>query len=224
MKTNYRNVCLLVVLMTFSNFEMQTNKIVKYLPLGDSYTICTGANEDESWPKILTEHLNKANFKTTLLANPARNGYTTGQLIDRELPIFKTLKPDFVTLLIGVNDWVQEVPIQKFEANLKYILNEIEKVITNKKIILITIPDFGVTPTGKMYGGGRNIEKGISEFNDLIKKEAKQRGLPLVDLFELSQKMGQDATLVAKDGLHPSAKEYAIWETLILPKAIKALE
>jgi hypothetical protein len=66
MKTNYRNVFLLVVLITFSNFEMQTNKIVKYLPLGDSYTICTGANEDESWPKILTEHLNKANFKKIL--------------------------------------------------------------------------------------------------------------------------------------------------------------
>jgi lysophospholipase L1-like esterase len=36
--------------------------------------------------------------------------------------------------------------------------------------------------------------------------------------------MKDDATLVANDGLHPSAKEYAEWEKLILPAATKLLK
>jgi acyl-CoA thioesterase I len=89
------------------------------------------------------------------------------------------------------------------------------------KIILITIPDFGVTPEGKNYGSGRNISDGISEFNALIKEEAKKRKLPVVDIFDISKNMKNDNSLVAKDGLHPSAKEYAVWETMILPEAVK---
>jgi len=36
--------------------------------------------------------------------------------------------------------------------------------------------------------------------------------------------MGKDNSLVAADGLHPSAKEYAIWETLIYPVALNLLK
>lgn len=204
---------------------MQNNKTVNYLPLGDSYTICTGAAEKESWPVILTKHLNEAGIKTILQDNPARNGYSTQNLIDNELPVFKKLKPDFVTLLIGVNDWVRGVSATEFKKNFVFILFEVQKQLADKnKIIVITIPDFGVTPEGKNYGGGRNISKGISEFNTIIKSEAKKRNLAVVDIFDVSQKMKDDNSLVAKDGLHPSAKEYAVWETMILPAAKKVLK
>lgn len=204
---------------------MQNNKTVNYLPLGDSYTICTGAAEKESWPVKLTKHLNEAGIKTILQDNPARNGYSTQNLIDNELPVFKKLKPDFVTLLIGVNDWVRGVSATEFKKNFVFILDEVQKQLVDKnKIIVITIPDFGVTPEGKNYGGGRNISKGISEFNTIIKSEAKKRNLAVVDIFDVSQKMKDDNSLVAKDGLHPSAKEYAVWETMILPAAQKVLK
>jgi lysophospholipase L1-like esterase len=36
--------------------------------------------------------------------------------------------------------------------------------------------------------------------------------------------MKDDNSLVAADGLHPSAKEYAVWETMILPEAVKMLK
>jgi lysophospholipase L1-like esterase len=200
-------------------------KEVNYLPLGDSYTICTGATEKESWPVLLTQHLNEDKIKTTLLENPARNGYSTQNLIDRELPLVKKLKPNFVTLLIGVNDWVREVPENTFKNNFIFILDELQKELPDKsKIVLITIPDFGVTPQGKLYGGGRDISEGISAFNSIIKAEGKKRGLPVVDVFAVSKKMKEDNSLVAADGLHPSAKEYAVWEALILPEAKKLLK
>ena len=46
----------------------------------------------------------------------------------------------------------------------------------------------------------------------------------VVDIFELSKKVKNDPSLVAEDGLHPSAKEYAEWEKLILPAALDLLK
>jgi acyl-CoA thioesterase-1 len=120
---------------------------------------------------------------------------------------------------------VQERPKAEFEKNYLLIVDEVQKNLSDKgKLILITIPDFGVTETGKLYSGGRDISKGIAEFNDFIIQTAKARKLELVDIFELSKKMGADRSLVANDGLHPSAREYAEWEKLILPVVTKVLK
>lgn len=146
-------------------------------------------------------------------------------MIDNELPLLKKTKPDFVTVLIGVNDWVRQVTNTAFAKNLRYILDEVQSSLPNKKnVILITIPDFGVTPTGKNYSAGRDISKGISEFNAIIKQEGKTRGLIAVDIFTVSKMMGNDASLIAADGLHPSATEYSIWEKMIFREALALLK
>ena len=198
---------------------------MKYLPLGDSYTICTGAKAEESWPVILTKHLIENNVNCLLMDNPARNGFSTQNLIDTELPLVKKYNPDFVTLLIGVNDWVRGITKEQFEKNLNFILDDLQKnLIKQNNILLITIPDFGVTPRGKEYSNGRNISEGILAFNSILKKESSERGLPLVDIFPISKKMGEDGSLVAQDGLHPSNKEYSIWESFILQACLEMLQ
>ena len=215
----------LLIIFSFGLFQQQNPKQINYLPLGDSYTICTGASEKESWPFLLTNHLVENKIACKLLDNPARNGFSTQDLIDQELPLLKKLKPNFVTLLIGVNDWVRGVPKETFAKNLKFILDEIQKNNSGKtKLIVITIPNFGVTPQGKNYGNGRNIGKGLLEFNTIVINEAKKRNLPLVDIYPESEKMKDDLVLVAEDGLHPSAKEYALWEQLILKEALLLLK
>jgi acyl-CoA thioesterase I len=225
MKRNALYFVSFALVMSLASFKRQKSGQVKYLPLGDSYTICTGAPQNDAWPLKLSQHLNQAKITTMLLDNPARNGFSTQNLIDQELPLVKKLKPNFVTLLIGVNDWVRQVPAETFKKNLKLIIDEVQAQLPDKqKLLLITIPDFGVTPAGKDFSGGRDISKGISEFNDIIKAEGKTRDLPVVDIFEVSKKMKDDNSLVARDGLHPSAKEYAIWESMILPQAIHLLK
>lgn len=207
--------------------QRTTNKdsSIRYVALGDSYTICTGASEKESWPVNLAADLTAKKIPVTLIANPSHNGWTSQDLIDNELPVFDNSKADVVTVLIGVNDWVQGVDVATFRKNLKFILDHLQEKLNDKQnILLITIPDFGVTPTGKNYSGGRDISGGISEFNDVIKEEAKNRNLPLVDIFETTKKMGIDPSLIAPDGLHPSAKEYSIWEKLILPEFEKMIQ
>ncbi|HWY11552.1 MAG TPA: SGNH/GDSL hydrolase family protein [Bacteroidia bacterium] len=212
-------VCCLPVIM-FLNFKETNSDVVKYIALGDSYTIGTGANPSEAWPNILTKHLNDEGIKTELVANPSKNGFSTQNLIDAELPVFDKSSATFVTLLIGVNDWVRDVNASTYTKNLIYILDHIQKKLPNKKnILLVTIPDFGVTPQGAYYSNDRNVSNGITEFNNIIKTEAQKRGLPVADVFEISKNMKDNTELTAPDGLHPSAKEYAIWETIIFPQA-----
>ena len=63
----------------------------------------------------------------------------------------------------------------------------------------------------------------IISHDEIVSEEAAKRGLRVVDVFELSKKMGTDRSLVATDGLHPSAKEYAEWEKTIFPAAVELL-
>ena len=196
----------------------------RYLPLGDSYTIGEGAKPDEAWPNVLVDNLKSKNVDIDLVGNPSVTGYTSQQLIDNELPVFDKLKPTLSSVLIGVNDWVQKVSADDFEKNLICILDYAQERLEDKsKLFLVTIPDFGVTSDGKNYSGGRDISEGITEFNNIIKKQAKSRNLPCIDIFPISKRMKNEPDLVAEDNLHGSAKMYSLWEELIRPEVIKLL-
>ena len=76
--------------------ERGVNLAIRYLALGDSYTIGTGASNDaHNFPSILAGLLSKATRKQVALANPAVNGYTTLDLIAKELNYLDG-KPDVV--------------------------------------------------------------------------------------------------------------------------------
>lgn len=198
---------------------------IRYAVVGDSYSCGEGASLKESWPALLTQHLNAQGLHVDLVSNPSVTGWTTKDAIDRELPKFVNSNPNFATLLIGVNDWVQGVDEATFRNRFSYLLDQMLAVLPDKKRLLaVTIPDFGVTPTGPKYSRSRNIHEGIMHFNQIVTEEARKRGLSVVDIFPLSKKMGQDRSLVAKDGLHPSAKEYAEWEKIIFPVVLELLK
>jgi len=198
---------------------------IRYVAIGDSYTIGEGASPNESWPALLARHLRTEGVNVDLVANPSVTGWTTHQAIERELPVFRKAKPAFATLLIGVNDWVQGVPAEMFRRDFNYLVNQMLSILPNeKRLLIVTIPDFGVTPAGPNYARGRNISKGIASFNKIIAEESTKRGLRMVEIFELSKEMGSDRSLIAADGLHPSAKAYAEWERVIFPAALDLLK
>lgn len=207
-----------------SEADAQKEKI-RYAVIGDSYSCGEGAKPNESWPSLLTQHLKTQGLDVELVSNPSVTGWTAKDAIDKELPKFVNSNPNFATLLIGVNDWVQGVDELSFRNRLSYLLDSMLAVLPNKKrLLVVTIPDFGVTPTAHKYARGRNIHEGIMGFNKIVNEEAHKRGLQVVDIFPISKKMGEDKSLVAKDGLHPTAKAYAEWEKLIFPAALELLK
>jgi acyl-CoA thioesterase I len=197
---------------------------IRYAVIGDSYSCGEGAKPSEAWPALLTQHLKSQGLDVDLVSNPSVTGWTTKDAIDKELPKFVNSNPNFATLLIGVNDWVQGVDQTAFQSRFSYLVDSMLAVLPNKKrLLVVTIPDFGVTPSGPKYARGRDIHEGIMQFNRIVSEEAHKRGLEVVDIFPLSKKMGEDKSLVAKDGLHPSAKAYAEWEKVIFPAALELL-
>jgi lysophospholipase L1-like esterase len=216
-----------ILLLAFALFSslISSAQMIRYVALGDSYTIGEGAKPEEAWPNVMVENLNSSGMNIKLIANPSVTGWTTKDLIEKELPVFDTSDADFVTLLIGVNDWVQEYSAETFTENLNQILDHVQNKLDNpQKVLLITIPDFSVTPEGPKYSKGRDISEGLSGFNEIIFEVAKKRNLHVADLFEASKEMKDKPELVAKDGLHPSAVTYRRWEEVIRPEALKVLK
>ncbi len=206
-------------------YHASPDKEIRYVALGDSYSIGEGATPEQSWPAVLTQHLSAEGIPIKLVANPSVTGWTTQQVIERELPVFREARPDFATLLIGVNDWVQGVSAADFRHNLNYLVEQIVAILPKQqRLLLVSIPDFSVTPEGPKYARGRDIAKGIGSFNEIIIEEARKRGLRVVDIFPASQRLRDEPSLIAADRLHPSARAYAEWAEIILPAARKLLQ
>ncbi len=188
-------------------------KAICYIPVGDSYTIGLGVSETERWPNILVENLKTNGVNLELVANPAVSGFTVNDAIEYQLPQVEKHKPDVVTVLIGANDNFRQVSIQEFSKSYNLLLDRLQKTVANpRNIILITIPDHTRSPAGRGFGEDANRQL-LEVYNSIIKEQAIKRGMPVVDLFPVSQTM-TDKDFIA-DGLHPSAKGYAKWERVI---------
>lgn len=189
---------------------------IRYLPLGDSYTIGQSVAENQRWPNQLVKKLAADNVILNIVGNPAVTGYTTKNLIDRELPLVAKLNPDFITIQIGVNDYVQGISAETFQKNLNFILDSVQKEIPQpRNIVLVTIPDYAKTPTGAGFGNPAQATAAISNFNKIIAQAGADRALTVADVFATSQKVTDDPSLIAGDGLHPSGAQYGLWTNII---------
>lgn len=184
---------------------------LRYVALGDSYTIGTSVEPAERFPDQLVADLADSTPTLELVANLGVNGYTSADLIREELPAVARLDPDVVSLLIGVNDVVQRVSNADYTANLRTILDALEARLRPERIVAVAIPDYTVTPAGADYGDPRRQHDAIVANNATMAALAAERGIAFVDIFDLSLRAATDWSLVAEDGLHPSGAQYALW-------------
>ena len=178
---------------------------MRYLSLGDSYTIGTGASdESHSWPAIIARRLDVD------LTNPAVNGFTTLDLIKRELPLVRRLKPDFVTVLIGVNDLVQGRTVDQYRKSLATIYDAL-----SGSVAAVSIPTWSYTPAAKDFGGAEHVERLTGIFNGGAREEAEARGFSWVDITQASASGIGTKGWIADDDLHPGDAQYAAWAEAI---------
>ena len=122
---------------------------------------------------------------------------TSADLIRDELPALAGLRPDLVSVLIGVNDVVRGVPPATYAANLERILDALLDRLPPDRIVTVTIPDYTVTPAGADYGDPRRQHDAIVAANATMTRLATNAGIACVDIFDLSERAGHDRTLVA---------------------------
>ena len=196
---------------------LRNGATLRYVALGDSYTIGTSVDPAERFPDRLVAALATDGTHLDLIANLGVNGYTTADLIRDELPALDALAPDVVTLLIGVNDVVQGVPATTYERNAAMILDALLARLPPERIVLVAIPDYTATPAGADYGDPDDQHDAIVASNATMARLAAARGIEFVDIFDLSLEAADDRSLVASDGLHPSGSQYDRWVSRIAP-------
>lgn len=186
---------------------------LRYVALGDSYTIGTSVSSTESWPSQLVARVPALH----LVANLGVNGYTSRDLVDEELPAMSGLQPEFVTLMIGVNDVVQRVPEAVYRANIEEILDAMLGLVATDRALCVATPDYTVTPEGGAFGLPHQQRAGIQQVNAILGEACTERDVRFVaEVFEIST-TATDPSLIAGDGLHPSGLQYARWVDAIQP-------
>ena len=107
------------------NFISPNNESYSFLALGDSYTVGEGVSYEESWPSQFVDYaLDRGiDFKNPELI--AQTGWKTYDLLDAIKSSNLSVKYDFISLLIGVNNQFNSRPLSEFEDDLNEILTEI---------------------------------------------------------------------------------------------------
>lgn len=197
---------------------------VRFLALGDSYTIGEGVSEDERWPNQLVARLLDDGLAVTDLRIIARTAWTADELadaIDAEDPQGSF---DLVTLMIGVNDQYRSRPVHAFAPEYAKLLQRAQAFAAGRadRTIAISIPDWGATP----YAAGRDrqlIASEIEAYNARARDLAARAGVWWVDVTPSSRAVLHDPSLTTADGLHPAGAMYSVWAGLIAPVAREAL-
>ena len=197
---------------------------VKFLALGDSYTIGEAVQPAERWPVRLAGLLRERGVR---IADPiivARTGWTTDELsagIDATRPQGPF---QLVSLLVGVNNQYRGRSADEYREQLRALLERAVGFAGNEagRVMVLSIPDWGVTP----FAEGRDraqVAAEIDGFNRIAREEAERAGARWVDVTPQTRQAAEDAGLVAEDGLHPSGRSYQAWARLALPTALAAL-
>ena len=193
------------------NFISPNNESYSFLALGDSYTVGEGVSYEESWPSQFVDYALERgiDFKNPELI--AQTGWKTYDLLDAIKSSNLSVKYDFISLLIGVNNQFNSRPLSEFEDDLNEILTEINYLKKgNSKVIVISIPDWGYSPYGSSYDRER-ISDEIDQFNNILKKISEQNNLNFVDVTQISRLAIKEPNLISEDKLHPSGLMYLEW-------------
>jgi acyl-CoA thioesterase I len=201
---------------------------LRYVALGDSYTIGTSVAADERWPDQLVARLAaspSAAGSLELVANHAVNGYAAGSVVRRQLPRLDGDAPiDIASLLVGVNDVVQGVPEETYRADVDTILAALLERLPPGRILCVETPDYTLTPQGAAFGDPATQRAGIVRMNAILRERCEAVGVGFVDgIFAISGEAATDRTLVASDGLHPSGAQYRRWVTERIEPAVREL-
>lgn len=192
---------------------------LRYVALGDSYTIGTGVAPADRWPDRLVARLAASALAPplTLVGNLAVNGWTSADVLRAELPRLWPLMPGFATVLVGVNDVVQNVPVGTYRRNVEAILDTLLERLAADRLLTISTPDYTVTPRGAAYGDPASQAAAIRAVNTVMAEASAARSIAHVDIHDLSLLAAEDRALVAGDGLHPGGAQYALWVERIAP-------
>lgn len=174
----------------------------------------TDSPATKAWPRLVRFDLLPENGAVVNLAVP---GATVEKALERQLPLAVAEEAQLAFVWLAVNDVVDRVPPDVYERQLRTLVHELRaggqtRVLLGNTPLLDRLPAFE-----RCRQGGRCPKKGapspeevtatVDAYNDAIARIAAVEGAELVDLHARSvqaREAGTEASLIAKDGFHPS--------------------
>ena len=196
---------------------------IRYLALGDSYTVGEGVAAHDCWPAALVRRLRRGG---ALIDEPqliAVTGWTTAELAAGIDAAVLTPPCDLVSLQIGVNNQYRGRPPAEYRTQFAALLARAITLAGGHAghVVVLSIPDWGVTRFAREQArDAARIARELDVFNAIARDETSRAGAHFVDITGISR---QHPQLVADDGLHPSAAQHALWVTAITPVVHAAL-
>ncbi|HMV65847.1 MAG TPA: SGNH/GDSL hydrolase family protein [Myxococcota bacterium] len=177
----------------------------RYVALGDSFTIGTGSRPEQAFPARLAARWSCP----VTVANPARNGFTTQDLLDHELT--ELTGASLITLAIGANDIVRGASDDAYRRQIGRIYDALAAAgVPAGRVWAIPQPDWSRSPVAAAFGDPAALHTRIDTFNTILREVSTARGARWVDLTPLLAQQAERG-MIAGDGLHPSAEAYDAW-------------
>jgi lysophospholipase L1-like esterase len=200
--------------------------MIRYLALGDSYSIGEEVSEDQSFPYQLLYGVNGLNSEQAELKIIAVTGWTTSDLLNAiriENPSPGTWT--FISLLIGVNNQYQGKPFELYEQEFNALLNKAIDLMEGDagKVVVVSIPDYSVTPFAQESDQNKITEE-IHQYNTYAHDKAIESGAQWVNITDISLQAADQEALITGDGLHPSGIQYGLWVKEIIPIVRKIID
>lgn len=204
---------------------MQSPAPLRFLALGDSYTVGEGIFPEESWPFLLAKRLTSSGFPCEQPEIIAKTGWSSDEL----LAALEAANPegpyDLVTLMIGVNNqyrgWSPEQMCKDVRTTLFKAIDLVGG--RNNRIFVISIPDWGTSPFGQTKNP-EAITPDILLFSEMIAIEARRRRANWIDITDFSQLALHFREFNAADHLHPSGAMHHAWMERIAPVILRQLQ
>lgn len=190
---------------------------VKFLALGDSYTVGQSVPSSSSWPAQLMDSLSSRGYEIEQLSIFATTGWRTDNLKNGLLKMESSNDYNLVSLLIGVNDQYQGISIDLYPSNFEELINMAIEYASGdtSSVFVLSIPDYAFTPFGQNMNSSE-ITSEINQYNSINSAISQEYGIAYFDITPISREGLVRPELVAGDGLHPSGVMYGEWVSLIL--------
>ena len=189
---------------------------LRFLALGDSYTIGEAVEYAGCWPVQLAELLRKDDLKVDEPVIVAKTGWTTDELMAGITEARPEGLFDLVSLLVGVNNQYRGRDAEEYRGEFDALLERAVRFAGGERtsVVVLSIPDWGATPFAE--GKDRKIiATEIDRFNRINREEAQRAGVRYLDITGISREVTDDPALLAGDGLHPSGKMYERWVRMV---------